>query len=168
MDTSQIYTVGPSNQSMAGLGEQDTITLSSVTAPVYTTDTIDLARIGTSNTVLGSPHTVTSTLSPNTVVGGGFTMGATYTPPWFTQSNTTPRINLDGENADIVVNGHSLVEAINSIRDRLNCLQINPELEAEWDQLKDLGDQYRELERQILAKQATWDRLKAMPRVDIE
>jgi hypothetical protein len=167
MDTSQIYTVGPSNQSMTGLGGQDTITLSSVTAPVYTTDTINLARIGTSNTVLGSPYTVTSTLSPNTVVGGGFTLGSA-TAPWFTQSNTAPRINLDGENADIVVNGHSLVDAINSIRDRLNCLQINPALEKEWEELRSLGDQYRTLEKQILEKQATWDRLKAMPKVDLE
>jgi hypothetical protein len=41
-------------------------------------------------------------------------------------------------------------------------------LEAEWDQLKDLGDQYRKLEQQILAKQATWDRLKAMPAPEID
>jgi hypothetical protein len=153
---------------MAGLGEQDTITLSSVTAPVYTTDTINLARIGASNTVLGSPYTVTSTLSPNTAVGGGFTMGTTYTPPWFTQSNVAPKINLDGEGADIVVNGSSLVDAINSIKDRLNCLQINPKLEAEWLELKQLGDQYRKLEQHIRDKQATWDKLKAMPRVDPE
>jgi hypothetical protein len=161
--------INPSNQPTAGLGGQDNITLSSVTAPVYTTDTISLARIGTSNTVLGSPYTVTSTLSPNTVVGGGFTMGATYTSPWLTQgTNVAPKINLNGEGADIVVNGFSLVDAINSIKDRLNCLQINPELEAEWDELKILGDQYRKLEQQILDKQATWDRLKAMPKVDIE
>jgi hypothetical protein len=79
-----------------------------------------------------------------------------------------PKINLDGEGADIVVNGFSLVEAINSIKDRLNCLQINPKLEAEWEELRALGDQYRKLEQQILDKQATWDRLVAMPKVDLE
>jgi hypothetical protein len=174
MDTSQIYTVGPGNQTtVCGLDGQDTITLSSVTASVNQIDTIDLSMLGAVGSAnLTSPYTVTSSLNPNTY-SGGFTAGTGWTngtnaSPWFTQSNTSARINLDGEGADIVVNGVSLVDAINSIRDRLNCLQINPELEAEWDELKILGDQYRELERQILDKQATWDRLKAMPRVDIE
>jgi hypothetical protein len=153
---------------MAGLGEQDTITLSSVTAPVYTTDTINLARIGASNTVLGSPYTVTSTLSPNTVVGGGFTMGTTYTPPWFTQSNVAPKINLDGEGADIVINGDSLTGMLHRIEERLNILTPNPTLETEWAELRVLGEQYRKLEQHILDKQATWDRLKAMPPPDID
>jgi hypothetical protein len=115
------------------------------------------------NVSLSSPSTVTSTLSPNATVSGGFTMGGAYTAPWFTQNAASTKINLDGPDADIVVNGSSLVDAINSIRDRLNCLQINPELEAEWKELRALGDQYRELEQEILDKQATWDRLKAMP-----
>jgi hypothetical protein len=154
--------------------DQDTITLSSVTAPVYQTDTIDLSMLGAVGLgSLTSPYTVTTSALPNVVAGGGFSAGTgwtagTNTAPWFTQSNTAPKINLDGEGADIVVNGSSLVDAINSIRDRLNCLQINPELEAEWDQLRDLGDQYRELEQQILEKQATWDRLRAMPPPDID
>jgi hypothetical protein len=109
----------------------------------------------------GSPYTV------STGISGGFTAGTGWTTntvtPWFSQSPTTSTLKLDGEGADIVVNGHSLVEAINHIQQRLNCLQVNPELEKEWDQLKALGDQYRELEQQILDKQGTWDRLKAMP-----
>lgn len=166
MDTGQIYTVGPCNQTN-GLGGQDTITLSSVTAPVYQTDTIDLSMLGAVGSAnLTSPYTVT------TGITGGFAPGTGWTTsgntPWLTQSNISPKINLDGENADIVVNGVSLVDAINSIRDRLNCLQINPKLEAEWEELRALGDQYRELERQILEKQATWDRLKAMPPPIIE
>jgi hypothetical protein len=119
-----------------------------------------------------SPYTVTGALgasfSNNTVyttsgIGGG---GNT---PWLTQgTNVVPKIKLDGEGADIVVNGSSLVDAINSIRDRLNCLQINPELESEWEELRSLGDQYRKLEQQILEKQATWDRLRAMPPPEID
>jgi hypothetical protein len=139
---------------------------------VYQVDTIDLSMLNHSNTVLGSPHTVTTGAFPNVVAGGGFTAGTGWTTsgntPWLTQSNIAPKINLDGEDADIVVNGVSLVDAINSIRDRLNCLQINPKLEAEWDELRALGDQYRQLEQQILDKQATWDRLKAMPKLDVD
>jgi hypothetical protein len=147
---------------------QDTITLSSVPAPVYQTDTIDLSMLNNMATNMatnGTPCTV------STGVPGGFTAGTgwtTNTTPWFTQNTTSSKINLDGEGADIVVNGSSLVDAINSIRDRLNCLQINPELEKEWNDLRVLGDQYRELERQILEKQATWNRLKAMPAPDID
>jgi hypothetical protein len=142
-----------------------------VTAPVYHTDTIDLSML--SNTVTGSPYTVTTSLNPNAYSGGftagtGWTGAGTNTTPWVTQSNVAPKINLDGEGADIVVNGSSLVDAINSIKDRLNCLQINPELEAEWEELRALGDQYRKLEQHILDKQATWDRLKAMPKLDID
>jgi hypothetical protein len=75
---------------------------------------------------------------------------------------------LDGENADIAVNGWSLVAAVKQIEQRLNLLQPNPNLEAEWDELRALGDQYRELEKQILDKQATWDRLKAMPPPELD
>ena len=135
------------------------------------------------NVTIGSNYTNTTsaggyTLSPgygavpnvNTTIGGPFTFSAgTSAQPWFTQGSVTaPKIKLDGEGADIVVNGHSLVDAINSINDRLNCLQINPKLEAEWDELRALGDQYRKLEKQILDKQATWDRLKAMPPPEID
>jgi hypothetical protein len=154
--------------------DQDTITLSSVTAPVYQVDTIDLSMLGAVGSGnLTSPYTVTTSAFPNVVAGGGFTAGVGWTnttgnTPWLSQTSASTKINLEGENADIVVNGHSLVDAINSIKDRLNCLQINPALEAEWDQLRDLGDQYRDLEKQILEKQATWDRLKAMPKLDID
>jgi hypothetical protein len=170
MDTSQIYTIGPSNQTtVSGLGGQDTITLSSVTAPVYQTDTIDLSMLGAVGSGnLTSPYTVTTGAFPNVAVSGGFTAGmgwpnTTGNTPWLSQTSASTKINLEGKNADIVINGHSLVDAINSINDRLNCLQINPALEKEWDELRALGDQYRELEQQILEKQATWDRLKAMP-----
>jgi hypothetical protein len=139
-------------------------------------DTITLSSLNYNNTVIGGGYTTASTHGPFTVSGvinpntSPYTFSAgTNTAPWFTQGPmTAPKIKLDGEGADIVVNGFSLVDAINSIQDRLNCLQINPALEKEWEELRALGDQYRELERQILEKQATWDRLKAMPRVDIE
>jgi hypothetical protein len=56
-----------------------------------------------------------------------------------------------------------LITTLEAIERRLNLLNVNPELEAEWAELRDLGDQYRALEQHIEAKQATWDRLKAMP-----
>jgi hypothetical protein len=136
------------------------------------TYTIGSGLTYSNTTALGSSYPNVSLSSPTTVtsaaVGGGFTIGTTAAAPWFTQNTASTKINLDGENADIVINGSSLVDAINNIRDRLNCLQVNPVLEKEWNELKALGDQYRKLEQEILNKQATWDRLKAMPKPEID
>jgi hypothetical protein len=141
----------PTFQLAEDLIDRLTASVSSTTA----SQTYTIGNLGSGLTY--SNPTITGTAYPNVTIGAG-----TNTAPWFTQNNTAPRINLDGEGADIVVNGSSLVDAVNSIKDRLNCLQINPELEAEWDELRALGDRYRKLEQQILDKQATWDRLKAM------
>jgi hypothetical protein len=46
---------------------------------------------------------------------------------------------------------------LRNIEQRLNILRPNPELESEWTELRDLGDQYRKLEAQIQAKMKTWN-----------
>jgi hypothetical protein len=100
----------------------------------------------------------------------GINMGMSYPTthsPWATTTNTT-KITLDGAGADIEVNGWSLVQAIKQIQQRLNILTVNHELEAEWEQLAALSAQYQALEQQIQAKQATWDRLRAMPPPAVE
>lgn len=88
----------------------------------------------------------------------------TYT---FAPSNTgTEAVNISKSglelkgNADIVVNGISLTESIRNIESRLAILRPSPELEAEWDELKQLGDSYRELEKEIREKMAAWEILK--------
>ena len=145
--------------------------IDNLTASVSSTTASQTYTIGNLGSGLTYSNTaITGTAYPNVTLGAGgpFTFSAgTNTAPWFTQSPTSAKIKLEGEGADIVVNGSSLVDAINSIKDRLNCLQINPALEKEWDDLRALGDQYRKLEKQILEKQATWDRLKAMPPPEI-
>jgi len=89
------------------------------------------------------------------------TTSDTYTlnPSW--NNSTSGKIRLDGPNADIEINGESLISMLRNIEQRLNILKPNPELESEWEELKALGDQYRKLEQYIKDKQATWDRLKA-------
>ena len=72
----------------------------------------------------------------------------------------TGLLDLKGENADIVINGVSLSESIKAIEQRLNLLTVNPKLEAEWDQLRELGEQYRRLEAELLEKQRMWETLK--------
>jgi len=72
-------------------------------------------------------------------------------------------INLDGPNADIKINGESLMATLRGIQDRLNILRPNQELEAEWDQLRELGEQYRKLEQELEEKSLVW---AALNRVD--
>jgi hypothetical protein len=148
----------------------DTITISNLGAASgtlssgYSTDTVTLSPHGTSmwnnTTISGGGYTY-----PNTVAatGGPYTIssGTGITNPWVTHA--TPKIKLDGEGADIEVNGWSLIDAIQKIEERLNILHPNTELEAEWEELRALGNQYRKLEQHIKDKQATWDKLKAMP-----
>ena len=115
---------------------------------------LDFCTVGANGTGLYSNG---SNIGPYTV-----TTGAGIGQPWFSNS-ISPKIRLDGEGADIEVNGESLIGMIKKIEERLNILHPNEKLEAEWEDLRALGEQYRKLEQHIKDKQATWDKLKAMP-----
>lgn len=115
----------------------------------------------TNNT--GGPYVIGS--------GGTGTLGPAYTwntgatsVDWSTRSaNITAgsgKIMLNGIDADIEVNGRSLMDAIDQLEQRLNIMVPNPELEKEWDELKELGDRYRELEKQCKEKGQMWAKLK--------
>ena len=127
-------------------------------------ETVTLNLGNYSNTVIGGGYSFPNTIS---APSGPYTFSAVtgITSPWATNST---KIKLDGEGADIEVNGWSLVDAIQKIEERLNILTPNTELEAEWAELRVLGEQYRALEKHIREKQATWDRLKAMPSPEID
>ena len=130
------------------------------------TYSIDLSGVY-SNVSLTSPYTVSSGINlPNAV----YTTTGTTSSPWtYSSPNTaSSKITLQGADADIEINGVSLWMTMQEIANRLNIMQVNPELETEWTELRELGDRYRKLEQQILDKQATWDRLKAMPAPEID
>ena len=115
-----------------------------------------------SNVSITSPYTVSSGINlPNAV----YTTTGTTSSPW--TYNPSSKITLDGPDADIKINGVSLWATMQEISNRLNIMQTNPELETEWSELRKLGEQYRKLEQHILDKQATFDRIKAMPAPDI-
>ena len=101
------------------------------------------------------------TSSPLTT--GGYVTTAIANPTWSsTTAMLTPsgQIELKGDQADVVINGVSLTETLKGIQDRLNMLRPNAELEAEWDQLRELGQQYRKLEAELKEKQRAWDILR--------
>lgn len=75
-------------------------------------------------------------------------------------TNPSGRLVLKGPDADIDIDGISLKDTLLGIQQRLALLQPNLELEAEWHQLQELGEQYRTLEAELLKKQRTWNTIK--------
>jgi hypothetical protein len=110
---------------------------------------------------------------PITITGGGTGTGYTYTTnttsPWIaTGANINPAmavsqggtIEVQGEDADIKINGKSMKTWMEAVEERLNILTPNPELEKDWDELQELGERYRALERKCKEKAQMWEALK--------
>jgi hypothetical protein len=95
--------------------------------------------------------------------GYAYTTTSTGTSnPWLnTNISNTLSVQGDAEfDGEVTVKGRSLSEFMDSVEQRLNILRPNPALEEEWDQLRELGEQYRELERQLTEKSQMWATLK--------
>lgn len=61
---------------------------------------------------------------------------------------------------DVKIKGKSLSELIDNIEQRLAILHPNEKLEEKWEKLKKLGDEYREMEKEILHAEEMWKILK--------
>lgn len=61
---------------------------------------------------------------------------------------------------DVTIKGKNLNETLERIEERLAILHPNPELEDKWDELKELGKRYKELEQEIIEKEKVWAILK--------
>ena len=100
----------------------------------------------------------------------------TTSPYTITAPNTQPslhvgpsgKIQVQGENADLVIGDKSMKAWMEKVEERLNILTPNPEMEAEWDQLRKLGERYRKLEKKCKEKSDMWNKLKAMPKPEIK
>jgi hypothetical protein len=145
--------------------------IDSLTASVSATTASQTYTIGNLGSGLTYSNTaITGAAYPNVTVSAGspFTFSAgTTTQPWYS-TTVNPKIKLDGEGADIEINGVSLWTTMQEIANRLNILHVNPKLETEWAELRELGEQYRKLEQHIKDKQATFDRIKAMPPPELD
>lgn len=157
----------------------------SVILPSSTDDTITFTGTGYDYGISAQDTITLSSSYNNTVINGGYsfggftatglggagTSGGPYTinsgaginnaSPWATNAST--KIQLQGDDADIEINGKSLARTIQALEERLNVLVPNPELEKEWDELKKLGDKYRKLETELKEKGEMWAKLKSMP-----
>ena len=149
----------------------NTIDLSSsftMASPVYTitsggtgaTSGSVLAAGAAGSSIGISPAYSNTMWTTNTTAGWNGTGGFTAAP-----SGT---ITLKGEEADIDINGRSLMKTLDALEERLGMLTPNPEMEKEWDELRELGQRYRELEKQCKEKTRMWNKLKSMPKPNIE
>ena len=147
VDTTKIDSLKPNWNSMStgGIAEDlSTVIEGQVsTGPSYT-----VGAVGTSNSWITGTN------------GIDWSIGAT--------AKSSATIQLNGEDADIKVNGRSLMDAIDALEQRLNILVPNPELEKEWDELRELGERYRELEKKCKEKGEMWKKLKQMPPPEIK
>ena len=121
---------------------------------------------------------------PNVHIGGMSATGinVTTSPVWTTNTtagqysfvgqnvlNVQPNntVHIRGEDADLLINDKSLKTRMEKVEERLNILTPNPEMEAEWDQLRKLGERYRKLEKKCREQADMWNKLKNMPRPDL-
>ena len=123
-----------SNYNNTMIGDSiDTFTTETVTIPNSTSNGLYWGINGTSNTI-----TVDPSLKGNSLSVKG---------------------NADFE-GEVTIKGKNLSDILEKIDERLAILHPNPKLEDKWDELKELGKRYRELEQALLEKEKVWAILK--------
>jgi len=135
-----------------------TVTIGDTTTPSYT--------IGIGSTGVNHSNTVWTTSGTSSVNWNQSAVGGIYHNPAM-EVNQGGQVSLKGDNADIDINGKSLVRWMQAMEERMNWMQPNVELEKEWDDLKKLGDRYRKLEQKCREKADVWKKLKSMPKPEI-
>lgn len=140
--------MGPHTMDILQQCPELTITAGSTSDYIYTT---------TNNTSLG---TLGPSMLPPSILPAPPTVWSTVNPVTITNSNDSGHIQLHGKNADIMINGRSVMQILDKIEERLGILHPNHELEEKWHQLKELGEQYRKLEAEFTEKQKAWDTLR--------
>lgn len=127
----------------------------------------------TTNNNFPYPYDKTYSIIGNTLYDN--TMNNTSLNYIFTTDNTTSILtnnNLTNNTnctfpGDVVIDGdltvgkHNITKALEKIYERLELLDFNHRLEDKWEKLKELGDQYRALEKELLKKEELWNKIKS-------
>lgn len=130
----------------------------------YTTPTYH-ANITLSPTsiVTGSPYTIGIASGANGTSASDLNWSGTS---WTTTPVTISQkasIDLRGEDADIVINGESLKETLQAIKDALKIpgrIQQDAKLEESFQELRQLREQYEQSVKDYKEKQKVWETLK--------
>jgi hypothetical protein len=128
--------------------------------------------------ITGAAGSTTATMAtgPSISISGNTAVGQWNTSAWYNgngysianvsgsifdsnplKGSNAGQLDLNGDNADIKINGQSLSTWMKTVDQRLAILRPDPELEAEWEELKQLSNRYRELEQEITEKMKTWE-----------
>ena len=88
-------------------------------------------------------------------------LGLSFNDQWDFNHKQSLSVRGDAEfEGDIKLKGKSLSETLDKIEQRLAILHPNKELEHKWEKLKELGNAYRALEKDIIEKEKIWETLK--------
>ena len=115
------------------------------TSPTYTYATIN----GTGGAVGAAIGTNGTALNWNSVSTNSNLQGNTL--------QVKGNADISGE---LTVQGVNLTKRLDKIEERLGILRPNEQLEEKWENLRALGNAYRELEKEIIEKQEMWAILK--------
>jgi len=117
--------------------------------------TIDFGNLDCNNITSGI---TTSTWLDSNIATPTITLSDTI---WANEWNKpSGKLTLNGDDADIEINGESVVGMLKEIRDRLNILQVSEEMEKEWDELRDLRERYEAKLAECQEKSRAWAALK--------
>ena len=121
------------------------------------------STLGNKSTITNS--TVINAPSCTLTASGHYTIGSWPNTNQIisTSSYVDSSLQVKGDaefSVDVKIKGKSIVDLIEKIEKRLAILHPNEKLEDEWEELKNLGIRYRELEQEISEKEKMWAILK--------
>ena len=98
--------------------------------------------------------------NPGVIIGGTGGGGGTYPSPVYVSNGTGAwassnsaqvtakgKLKIEGEEADIFINGKSLSDWMSAVEQRLSILQPNPKLQEKYTALQNAYEHYKTLER---------------------
>lgn len=129
------------------------------------TNTPNTAPFANAALNLGTPVTTTAGTTIYTLGGGGAGGGGVQyhypnvtTGTGITWSGAPPTTTITAD--DVVVKGRSIVQALDRIEERLGILDCDDALEKDWEELRALGVEYRNMKQRIEDKMKTFNTLK--------
>ena len=107
----------------------------------------------------GGTVTISNNISSGLYWGLNGTSNTIIADPSLKGNSLSVKGNADFE-GEVTIKGKSLTDMFEKIEERLAILHPNPKLEDKWDELKELGKRYKELEAEIIEKERVWAILK--------
>jgi hypothetical protein len=158
MDKDETFTITSINNT----NSTDTITLSDLSStfnwqlPPLSTDQI--------TTLQPSSPTITfPQIAPLSTGGGRILTSTGYDYNWNVSSTNPNSLEVRGDanfQGDVKIKGKSIADSLEKIEEKLAILRPNEQLEEKWEKLRELRNQYIELEKDILEKEKIWETLK--------